>query len=172
MSKGSANWIIETRDKSLPESFDTFGPFERRRGSGLVAVAPELPLDAPSLTVLSDHQDGEERRVRVRINAPGSQRVVLQAGESAQPQNLILPRNNAGFGARTFVCWGRSCNGLELTYILAPGDNVEFALWDEAPRLPAEARALQSARSKSYTPFQDGDRVVVKITQALGRPAK
>jgi len=169
---GRSYWSILNDGAALPGAYDRFGkwnqgklPFSERRR--WFASAPGEPgIQPPSVRVIEAVANGGERRIKLRLEAHGAERILLIAPpeaylRSAGVTGFVRPIGSADSeGQFTISCTGRSCDGMELSIDLNSAKPVEFTLVGSRNGLPASADPLVRARPKFARPQYTPDETV------------
>lgn len=185
---GTAHWVALAEALQLPPELAraaTFaappGPYppgDRRQAH--FAVAPDLPLPAPELRVLSATPEGNRTRYRAHLVSPrGAPEVQLRfaAGtpvhaltlESVEGAAAVVPlplRDDAS-GGRNVTIKALPAAGWQLTFETPRDTPPAIQVRDRSPDFPAQGHFLQAARSPLATPSREGDGSVVSRTVRL-----
>ena len=143
----------------------------------LLRPAPEVDLPAPTVEVVTDAVVGAQRIVTLRmVSQRNPEIMVLSVSRAMGLTSLDIPAadrsiqypvsSQGAFDA--FTCYGRSCNGLEVTLQLAAGQEFDLTVTDLSTGLPAEGEALLAARPATATPVHDGDLTLVSNVVRIG----
>lgn len=128
------------------------------------AVAP------PTLERLGERVAGGNRLVSFRLRSRGSEVVRLVGPKNARFLAARAGGSFRRFGkveageAPVFRCHGRSCDGLEVTLLIAGAAPLEATIVGTRSRLPPEGAALVQARPRTAQP-----QYVPDTTVAVGR---
>jgi hypothetical protein len=133
-----------------------------------VAKAPATTAPAPDLQLLSDEQIGGERVVKVQLRSPRGANEIdlfvpienLKSVTAAGDAFAVSPEDSWN-GYYTFWCYGRSCDGLEITLRFKNTEPVEVLLVDHSPGLPPAGEPLIQARPVTAVPSQGGDSTMI-----------
>ena len=167
---GRSSWSILNDGAQLPRSYAPWGKWRRgkrdfsERLRWFVEAPPAVGIQSPTIELLESQRFGNERRVKLRLRANGSERITLIAPEEAHIQSAgvagyIRPIGSADSdGKFTIACAGRSCDGMELAIELLNPNPIRFTLVGARNGLPASAKGLVAARPRfarpQYTPDQ------------------
>jgi Peptidase family M28 len=165
---GRSSWSVLNDGASLPVAYSKIGewklgklPFSDRKRWFAPAPAA-LGIKPPALQLLETARSGSERKIRLRLQANGSQRILLIA-----PENADIRAAGAGNFMRsvpstdsahkfTLSCTGRSCDGMELTIDQAATKPIVMTVVGSRNGLPPDAALLVHARPvfarPQYTP--------------------
>ena len=161
---GRSSWSIVNDGALLPPAYARWGKWrfgkrdfsERRRW--LADAPPSSGIEPPQIELLGSERYGNERTIKLRLRANGSERISLIAPEEAH----IRSAGVAGFvrpigssdsdGKFTIACAGRSCDGMELTIDLLSAEPVRFTLAGARNGLPTSAAGLVAARPRFARP--------------------
>jgi hypothetical protein len=153
-----SSWSIVNDGAPLPPEYSRLGQWhkgklgfsERLRW---FAPAPADPsIRPPSIQILETVPYGNERTVRLRLNANGWERILMVAPNEAHIRTagvtgFIRSIGNAdSSGKFTISCAGRSCEGMELAIDLESAQSVPFTLIGARNGLPASAALLVRGR--------------------------
>lgn len=180
-----SRWAASVADfGSIPQPLVQAGGFNGAgvtvRGFGGPAQsgpAPEVDLPAPTVEVVTDAVVGAQRIVTLRmVSQRNPEIMVLSVSRAMGLTSLDIPAadrsiqypvsSQGAFDA--FTCYGRSCNGLEVTLQLAAGQEFDLTVTDLSTGLPAEGEALLAARPATATPVHDGDLTLVSNVVRIG----
>ena len=169
---GRSYWSILNDGAHLPTAYDRVGqwnqgklPFSERRRWFAPALA-EPGVQPPSVEVIESVVSGSERRIRLRLSAGGSERILLIAPpeanlRSAGVTDFVRPIGGPNSeGQFTISCTGRNCDGMELSTDLNSPKPIVFTLVGSRNGLPASAVALVQARPKFARPQYTPDETV------------
>jgi hypothetical protein len=165
-------WSVLNDGAPLPKAYGGISgwhldklPFSER--SRWLAAAPVAPAVAPpALEAVESVVDGNERRVRLRLEANGAERIFIVAPEAAHIRTagvVGFARSIAGAdssGKFTISCSGRSCDGAELSIDLLSADPAVLTVVGARNGLPAAAAALVAGRPKFARPQYTPDETV------------
>jgi len=165
-----SSWSILNDGAPLPASFAPWGKWRRgkrdfsERLRWFVEAPPAPGIQSPTIELLESERFGNERRVKLRLHANGSERITLIAPEEAHIRSAgvaayIRPIGSADSdGKFTIACAGRSCDGMELAIDLLNPNPVRFTIVGARNGLPASGNGLLAARPRfarpQYTPDQ------------------
>jgi len=165
---GRSSWSVLNDGASLPVAYSKIGewklgklPFSERKRWFAPAPAA-LGIEPPALQLLETPRSGSERKIRLRLQANGSQRILLIAPEDADIRaagagNFMrsVPSTDSAHKF-TLSCTGRSCDGLELTIDQAVTKPIVMTVIGSRNGLPPDAALLVHARPvfarPQYTP--------------------
>ncbi|MEJ2210160.1 MAG: M20/M25/M40 family metallo-hydrolase [Anaerolineae bacterium] len=168
---GQARWLsVPYDDVTPPPLRQEFGPdaeiaFPWSEARYLALEAENTGLAAPALEIVSEGEARGAREVTVRLRSP----------RGAEAMDLVLPGAplygltvagqalNPGYegGYYTLSCYGRACDGLEVTMELGGGASVAGWVVDYSLGLPPAGAWLLDARPATAVPVQEGDLTVV-----------
>ena len=165
-------WSILNDGAPPPTAYDRFGnwnqgklPFSERRR--WFASAPgQSGVQPPNVQVTESLANGSERRIKLRLESEGAERILLIAPpeaylRSAGVTGFVRPIGSADSeGQFTISCTGRSCDGMELSIDLNSAKPVEFTLVGSRNGLPVSADPLLQARPKFARPQYTPDETV------------
>jgi hypothetical protein len=170
----------QARYVSIPFDDATPAPLRRHFQSGVAAAFPwseaqylVTPAEAgvaegPALQILSDGQLGENRTVQLLLRSPrGAGAIDLRvpggrlASISAGGQRLPVDAAGTTGGYYTLLCYGRACDGLEVSLELLGAEPVSVLVADSSPGLPAGGQNLLRDRPATAVPYQEGDLTLI-----------
>ncbi|MGD8626735.1 MAG: hypothetical protein PVJ34_19515, partial [Anaerolineae bacterium] len=171
---GRARWVSVPYDDATPlplrdlfeaEAVPVF-PWSGARY--LVAEAEPTGAPAPTLDVLADELTGSERLMTLRLRSPRGAgalelwlpRTRLQSLSVAGHSLSVEPGDLPG-ELYHLLCYGRSCDGLEVRLQLSGADPVAALVADDSLGLPAGGARLLQARPSTATSYQEGDLTVL-----------
>ena len=119
---------------------------------------------APDIQVLSDERRDGGRTVKVTLHSPRGATEIdlllpmkvlmsLTVGDQTYTPQPEQVQNNL----YVFACYGRTCDGLELTLRIATTDPVNVFLVDYTYGLPPGGDRFVQARQPNAVPAYDGD---------------
>ena len=161
---------MTTRTCRLPIRRDArwrFGklPFSERQR--WLADAPAIDgLRPAEIQPLEIVRNGNERTIRLRLNANGAERIALIAPEDAHFRSAGYRAWHGRSGARdssgkfTISCTGRSCDGMELTIVQASARPTVLTVVGARNGLPSSADPLVAARPALARPQYTPDETV------------
>lgn len=124
-----------------------------------IAPAPPVPgTQAPSVVPLEVLQNGNERRIRLRLKANGAERILLVAPAEAHIRTagvsgFVRPIGSEESGDKfTISCTGRSCDGAELMIDQASAKPIAFIVVGARNGLPPSAAPLVRSRPANARP--------------------
>lgn len=181
------NWVLGVQETSeVPAGLITAGfgasAVTFPGGVGLLQAmdAPEFALPHPTLEILSDAVVGNQRVLSVRLASPrGADGMTLAVPRGVGTTSIDVPAAGRSIGYPLegasgswdrFECYGRSCDGLELTLETSANTEFDIVLMDFTAGLPEGGAALQAARPATASPTQDGDQTLVFNTIRIGLP--
>ncbi|HEY4070548.1 MAG TPA: M20/M25/M40 family metallo-hydrolase [Sphingomicrobium sp.] len=166
-------WSVLNDGARLPKAYERVAqwregklPFADRTRA--LAPAPALTgIQAPALEPVEIVRHGNERTMRLRLRANGSERIFIIAPEDAHIRSggvsgFVRPIGTGDSGAKfTLSCAGRSCDGAELLLDQAGGGPTVFTLVGARNGLPQSAASLIAARPQFARPQYTPDETVV-----------
>ncbi len=167
-----SHWSVLNDGAPLPKAYQRIGhwhegklPFSER--VRWLAPAPEdAAVQPPSAQLLDSLVNGNERRVRIRLNANGAERLALIAPAEAHIRTAGVPgfvrsmASEDSGGKFTITCSGRSCDGMELAIDLYSAKPVPFTIVGSRNGLPASAAPLVAGRPSFAEPQYTPDETV------------
>ncbi|MEE2690880.1 MAG: M20/M25/M40 family metallo-hydrolase [Pseudomonadota bacterium] len=163
----TARWLISSTGEAAPEAMSAVAPFEPAEieplGERLAAPAPFLETAPPTLDMIEETKTADGRRLRFRINTAGADQTAAQLPAEAGAVALWAAGRRTemkGGEGRSFVCFGRACDGAELEIEIG-AEPVVWTLLGVHYGLPYAAAPLVSARPATATAIQNGDVLIV-----------
>lgn len=165
----SGRWAILNDGAPLPDAYASAGRWQRGTevpwGSARrwTASAPNFPVAAPQLQLLSQRDVPGGRLVAVRIATGGAGSVALRAPPEAGLRDVrsggfLRPVGRAGEEDPFLIrCTGRSCDGATFEILLASRTPTEWTLIGSHSGLPQAARPLLEARPRHARPQYSPD---------------
>jgi hypothetical protein len=155
-------WSVLNDGAALPPVYPSAGKWRRTRLSfserlRWIAPAPALAgAIPPKMQVVEATRDGDQRSLRLRIQANGAQRLMLILPEQSELRSAGIDpfvRSLAGASGGKFIiaCFGRSCDGAELKVELG-GNPQPVTIVGARDGLPAYAGPLVRARPANARP--------------------
>ena len=169
---GKSSWSVLNDDADLPTAYSEgrrwrFGklPFSERQR--WLADAPAIDGQRPAkIQPLEIVRNGNERAIRLRLNANGAERIALIAPEDAHLRSAGVPGlarplgSGDSSGKFTISCTGRSCDGMELTIVQASARPTVLTVVGARNGLPSSADPLVAARPALARPQYTPDETV------------
>ena len=173
--------LVMSGRNPLPDSLREMGGFTKGDLDGFTRNAWIAPLAAPDLTpptmtIIENRMDGEERHLTIQISAPDANRLEL----SAENEGLQLSAfqingfalSELGGSIPSIECNGRACRALILDMQLADhAGPVELDLWAIRWGMGPEGQPFDQARPDWMGPQHDGDRRILRQTFSIPEPA-
>jgi hypothetical protein len=128
-----------------------------------IASAPaSADSHAPSIRLLGQVRNGDERSLSVQLSANGNDDVDLVAPADARIRSagvtgFVRPIDPDAEGKYYISCSGRSCDGLTLQIIIGKPQPVGFLLLGSRNALPPGAASLIAARPRFARPQYNPD---------------
>ena len=180
MPSRKSYWSVLNDGGPLPAAYSGLGKWsygklplsDRERW---FARAPTVAsVQAPSIQPLEVLQSGNERRVKLRLNANGAERIVLVAPAEAHLRSAGI----AGFtrpisgdqgasGKFTIACTGRSCDGAELIIDAETSKPIPIIITGSRNGLPPAANPLLQGRPANARPQYAPDQTVAAARVSL-----
>ena len=164
-------WVIANDGAPLPEAMEALGPWRSEElpwslGPRPVADAPPLPLAPPSVRVLETRETPQGRAVRIRIETPSLDSVVLRGASNTRLRAVrasgqlseLIPDSDMRPVLR---CHGRSCDGAVFDLYVDGREPAEWTAIGTRYALPVQARPLRAARPAYARPQYSPDLSVV-----------
>jgi hypothetical protein len=170
---GEARWVSVPYDDVTPDPLrQQFGAeavpiYPWSSAMYLTAPAEATGAPAPTVEVVSDETSGETRTLTLQPRSPrGADAldllVPLANLEELSVAGRALPvERDAGKTYYYLSCYGRSCDGLEITLRLASASPTEALVVDYTMGLPASGAPLFQARPATAVSYQEGDLTVI-----------
>lgn len=161
-----ASWSILNDGAPLPPAF---GSGWRRGKLPLSEVMrwiepapPEPQSKPPSIQLLSEVRDGNERTLTLRIASNGNDQVELIAPEEARIRSagvpgFIRPIDQQADGKYRIACSGRTCDGATLQLTTDQPNPIHVLVVGSRNTLPASAAPLLDARPRFSRPQYSPD---------------
>lgn len=163
-----SSWSVLNDGAPLPDGYRQIGQWKRGKLAysdveRWLAPAPSDPLVQPPTVQLVDSiGSGGERRITLRLQSTGWDRVILIAPAESHIRTAGVPGfvrsigSDESQGKFTIVCAGRSCDGTELRLDLLTAKPLQITIIGARNGLPAAAASLLRARPNfarpQYTP--------------------
>jgi hypothetical protein len=128
-----------------------------------VAPAPASPDSrAPSIRLLGQVRNGDERTLSVRLSANGNDDLELIAPADARIRSagvtgFVRPIDPEADGKYAIACSGRSCDGTTLQIVIGKAQPVDFLVLGSRATLPPSAASLLAARPRFARPQYNPD---------------
>ncbi len=143
------------------------------------APAPYTNAPAADATLIAN-ESASSHVMRLRLVANGAYRTSVRIPRAAQPTRVSINGVGAEFAAlqpdddyAIFTCWGRACDGAEITITLGAETRDDWYVTGFYPyslsATPPEGAALVAARPATATPIQNGDGTYTVRKLALAR---
>ncbi|HEV2490056.1 MAG TPA: M20/M25/M40 family metallo-hydrolase [Candidatus Acidoferrales bacterium] len=183
--RGKSYWLATPNSGQLPKSLLAAASFSDKEeavqpliGNAYVARAPNLNLQAPSLTVESVAPSQEKLVFRVSLRSPrGAPETVLAFPADSGVESVSMNGHAMGelssqvlrytHGWRAYVCETLPSDGIEMQFTLPSPKPVTILLLDKSFGLPLEGMFLEKARPDNTIASQDGDVTIVSKTLLL-----
>jgi hypothetical protein len=177
---GKSQWVVYPESGRLPESIrvatsfhrDDRGMFPWETQAAFVADSPHLALAPPTLTILeSSALDGKHQyRVLLRSERGATDAMVLFPpdsglaavriqGQTMQPESPRVLRFLNGW--EVYDCPTMPAKGIEISFELPAGKQVEVYALDRTYGLPLEGMFLLKSRQFTATPSGAGDVTII-----------
>lgn len=166
---GSARWAIANDGAPLPQGVAgewVRGEVPWTATPRWTTAAPVLPVEAPSLTLVSAREVAGGRVLTVRLTGPGFDNIVLQAAPEAALRSVraggLVRRfgNGADEDSWYLRCAGRACDGATFEIHSASRAPFEVLITGVRAALPDAARPLLAARPRFARPQYSADATV------------
>ncbi len=177
-ASGKAWWSVVNDGAPVPDAYRSAGKWTRGklpislRQRWLTAAAPEPGTKAPDVQMLSSLVNGRERSLTLRLAANGWERVILIAPKDAQLRaagaaSFVRPIDQSEAGQYAVDCFGRSCDGAELTLTFGKAGPVKLTIFGSRAGLPQSAAALIGARPRDARPQYARDKTIAFAVRKL-----
>jgi hypothetical protein len=165
-------WSVLNDGAPLPAGYGAAGKWHEGKLASSerlrwLAAAPAAPdVRPPLLQVVEAVAEGNERRLKVRLRANGSERVYLIAPAEARIRtagvaDFVRPiGSDDSSGKFTIACSGRSCDGTELLIDLYNAKPVPITVVGSRNGLPETAAPLVEGRPRNARPQYTPDETV------------
>ena len=168
-----SSWSVLNDGAPLPPTYSRLGkwtygklPFSDRQRWFTPAPAAE-GVQAPSVQPLEILQSGDERRIRLRLNAKGAERILITVPADAHLRSagvaaFVRPigGNQSASGKFSISCTGRSCDGVELIINAATSKPIAITISGSSNGLPPSAALLLQGRPTNARPQYVPDETV------------
>lgn len=183
--KGKSYWLATPNSGQLPKSLRAAAAFSDKEeavqqliGNAYVAEAPNLNLQAPSLTVENVSPSQGKLVFRVRLRSPrGAREAVLAFPADSGVESVSMNGHAIGelsepvlrytHGWHAYACDTLPSGGIEMQFTLPSAKPVTILLLDKSFGLPPEGIFLEKARPETSIASQDGDVTIVSRTLLL-----
>jgi hypothetical protein len=169
---GESSWSVLDDGADLPDAYADGRqwrrgklPFSERQR--WLASAPAVDgLRPAAIRPLEILRNGNERTIRLRLEANGAERIALIAPEDAHIRSAGVPgfvrplESGDSSGKFTISCTGRSCDGMELTIVQGAARPMVLTVVGARNGLPASAGPLLAARPALARPQYTPDETV------------
>jgi hypothetical protein len=167
--------VIAHDGAPLPVAIEALGPWRSEElpwslSPRPVADAPPLPLAPPRVEVLESRDTPQGRAVRLRIDAPSLDSVVLRGASNTRLRAVrfggqLSELIRADGEMRPILrCHGRSCDGAIFDLYVDGREAAEWTAIGTIYALPVQARPLRAARPANARPQYSPDLSVVTAT--------
>lgn len=170
---GRAHWLSVPYDDVTPSplrqqfSEEPVAVFPWSGGRYLAAEAEGTGALAPALDIVSEEPVGGARAVTLRLRSPRGAEAMDLVLSRAQLEGLAVAGHPLSVSGSTgdeyyvLSCYGRECDGLEVTAQLAGGASVAGWVVDYSLGLPPGGARLLEARPATAVSYQEGDLTVI-----------
>lgn len=177
---GKAQWIVQPDSGRLPAAMRPAGNFQRA-GTGVlpwdsrtayVITAPTFDMPPPTFTLLDSAQANGRRTYHALLRSeraapfaavlfpPGSDVESFEMeGSPLETESYRARRAFNGWAA--YSCSAIPGSGVEISFTVPLGRNIEVSAADETYGLPSQGNFLLNARPATATPSQDGDVTII-----------
>lgn len=169
VSLDQAHWIVASGDKNAHKKFIDFAPFTPSQIDGhsgrTAAQAPDIGLIAPEVSVLSNEDVGESRRLQLNVSTNGADTIMLNIPEEAKVRSVRVGDDIYALNENErvrFDCRGRACSGLELEFELKEKSATEWTIIGTTTGLPPAGIPLLDLRPNNMSPVHSGDVTMVR----------
>ena len=163
---GKSWWSIVNDGAPLPKAFgsgwrrDTLPFSDNKRW--IKAVPADALSKAPALQLISQSQNGDERRLVVRLSSNGNDEIDIVAPENSRIRSagvvgFVRPIDENADDKYGIRCTGRSCDGMLLQLTTEQPRPIHFLIIGSRNALPQSAASLLSARSAQARPQYAAD---------------
>ncbi len=172
--RGTAQWVSAPYEDATPDPLrgqfnaEPVALFPWSEATFLTRQAAPTGDPPPALEIVADEPAGAGRAVTLRLRSPrGADEIDLLLpvdrleSLSAAGRPLPVAAKDSWNGYYNLWCYGRRCDGLEVTLRLSGADPFEAIVIDYSLGLPPEGVALLQARPATAVSYQEGDLTVV-----------
>ncbi|HEX5238621.1 MAG TPA: M20/M25/M40 family metallo-hydrolase [Sphingomicrobium sp.] len=166
-------WSVLNDGAPLPAAYSPLGkwtygklPFSERE-RWFAPATPITGVEAPSIQRVEVLQSGSERRIKLRLEANGAERILITAPadthiRSAGVAGFVRPigGDESASGKFSIACTGRSCDRAELIIDADTSKPIRIIIGGSSNGLPASAAPLLQARPANARPQYVPDETV------------
>jgi hypothetical protein len=172
---GKSFWSVLNDGARLPVAYSRAGKWiygklplsDRERW---FAPAPATPgLQPPSVQAIEVVQDGDQRRLKLRLKANGAERILIVVPSEAHLRSagigdFVRPiAEDRSSGKFTIACTGRSCDGAELIIDARASKPIPVTVTGWSNGLPSFPAPLLQARPQNARPQYAPDETVTAV---------